>query len=64
MNDLVGSPIEVVIHPYSLEIRVLGGFEEGINHIDTAKYVDLYFNVIDDETGEEFCTEPVTISMN
>ena len=64
MIDLVGTPTEVVIHPYSLEIRVMGGMKKGIKDIDFAKYVDIYFHVVDDETGEEFCTEPVTFSLN
>ena len=64
MIDLVGTPFEVVICPFSLEIRVMGGLEKGIKNIDVAKYVDIYFKVTDDETGEEFCSELVTFSLN
>lgn len=64
MKDLIGSPFEVVICPYSLEIRVMGGLEKGIKNIDVAKFVDIHFKVIDDETGKEFCSELVTFSLN
>jgi hypothetical protein len=64
LNDLVGTPTEVVICPYSLEIIVIGGMDKGITRNDVAKFIDISFNVTDDESGEDFCTEPVTHSLN
>jgi hypothetical protein len=64
VNDLVGIPTEVIICPYSLVFRATEAREIGIKRIDIAKFVDISFNVIDDETGEEFCSEPITHSLN
>ena len=64
MNDLVVTPIDILICPYTLVLSDDERRGQGFKQTDVAKFIDIAFCVKDNETGEEFCTEPITYSMN
>jgi hypothetical protein len=64
MRDIIATPVEIVICPYTVVFLVKEGTEQEINRAELAKFVDITFCVIDVETREEIYTEPITYSMN
>jgi hypothetical protein len=64
MRDILGTPVDLIISPYTVVFRVEEGEEQEFKPAEFAKFIDISFCVIDVETGEEIYTEPITFSMN
>jgi hypothetical protein len=64
MKEILGTPVDLIISPYTVVFRVRENEEDEIKRTELAKFFDTTFCVIDEETGEEIYTEPITYSMN
>ena len=64
MKEFIGTPVDLIINSYSVVFRVEEGEEQEFKPSEFAKFIDIAFCVIDEETGEEFYTETITYSMN
>jgi len=64
MWEMIGTPIDVIVNPYTVAFRVGEGSDNEFVASDFAKFVEIAFCIFDDETGEEYYTEPITYSMN
>jgi hypothetical protein len=64
MRELIGTPIDIIVNLYTVAFKVGEGAEQEFLVSEFARFVEVVFCVLVEETGEEFYTEPVTISMN
>jgi hypothetical protein len=64
MREFIGTPVDLIISPYTVVFRVEEGDEQEFKPTEFAKFIDIAFCVIDKRTGEEIYTEPITYSMN
>ena len=64
MREFIGTPVDLIISPYTVVFRVEEGDEQEFKPTEFAKFIDIALCVIDEETGEEIYTEPITYSMN
>ncbi len=64
MREMIGTPIEMIVNVYTVAFRVSEGTDNQLTASEFAKFIEVAFCVSIDETGEEFYTEPVTLSMN
>ena len=64
MRDIIGTPVDLVINSYSIAFKFGEGAEKELIASEYARFVEVAFCLIDEETGEEFYTEPITYSMN
>ena len=64
MREMIGTPVDVIVNVYTVAFRVGEGTEQDFVASEYAKFIEVAFCVLDETTGEEFYTEPVTYSMN
>ena len=64
MREFIGTPIGLIINHYSEVVSVLVDPESKKATIHQAKFIEIAFCVVDDETGEEFYSIANTYSMN
>lgn len=64
MMEIIGTPIDIIVNLYTVAFKVGEDTDHGLIAADFAKFVEVAFCVLIEETGEEFYTEPVTYSMN
>ena len=64
MREMIGTPIDVIVNFYTVAFTVGEGNDEELVASDFAKFIEVTFCVLIEETGEEFFSEPVTYSMN
>ncbi len=64
MKGIIGKPDNFVIRLYTAAFKVGEGAEKELIASEYARFVEVAFCLIDEETGEEFYTEPITYSMN
>jgi hypothetical protein len=64
MREMIGTPLDIIVNPYTVAFRVGEDSDKEFIASDFAKFVEVAFCVYNEETGEEFYTEPVTYSMN
>jgi len=64
MREMIGTPLDVIVNPYTVAFKVGEGTDNEFLASEYAKFVEVAFCVFNEETGEEFYTEPITYSMN
>ena len=64
MREMIGTPIDVIVNFYTVAFTVGEGNDQELVASDFAKFIEVTFCVLIEETGEEFFSEPVTYSMN
>jgi hypothetical protein len=64
MRELIGTPIEIIVNPYTVAFKVGEGTDDEFVASEFAKFVEVAYCVYVEETGEAFDTEPITYSMN
>jgi hypothetical protein len=64
MMEMIGTPIDIIVNLYTVAFTVGESTDQELIASDFAKFVEVTFCVLIEETGEEFYSEPVTYSMN
>jgi hypothetical protein len=64
MRELIGTPIDIIVNIYTVAFKVGEGTDREFLVSEFAKFIEVEFCVLIEETGEEFYTEPITVSMN
>ncbi len=64
MKEFIAIPIDLIINSYSVAFRVEEGEEQEFKPSEFAKFIDIVFCFIDEESGEEIYADPITYSMN
>jgi hypothetical protein len=64
MMEFIGTPIGLIINHYSELVSVMEDPESKKTTILQAKFIEIVFCVVEDETGEEFYSIANTYSMN
>ncbi len=64
MREIIGTPVDLVINSYTMAFKVGEDAEGEFIVSELARFIDVAFCLIDEETGEEFYTEPITYSKN
>ena len=64
MMEMIGTPIDVIVNLYTVAFKVGEDTENDLIASEFAKFIEVAFCILIEETGEEFYTEPITYSMN
>ena len=59
MREIIGTPADLIDPLQSLVFRVEASTEQEIEPTEFAKFIDITFFVMDDETEDEIYTEPI-----
>jgi hypothetical protein len=64
MKEIVAAPIGLIINHYSIAIKEMEVDEVEPRSHHRARYIDVAFCVIDEESGDEFYSLANTYSLN